>query len=58
MGIRALIYYFVTTVLAAIVGIIMVLIIHPGNPSIKLKVGAGTEDTQVATLDAILDIIR
>ncbi|KAI0209105.1 Excitatory amino acid transporter 2 [Lamellibrachia satsuma] len=59
MGTRALIYYFSTTILAAIVGIICVLSIHPGNPSIKEGLGTGNPtQTTVATLDAFLDLIR
>lgn len=59
MGYRALLYYTVTTILAAIVGIVMVLIIHPGDPRIKSVVTAYKADyTKISTLDAILDIIR
>lgn len=57
MGIRALTYYFATTILAAIVGIIVVVVIHPGDPSMKKK-GLGTDDRKVSTLDSVLDIIR
>lgn len=58
MGSRALVYYFATTIFAAIVGIIMVSVIHPGDPSIKEEVGTGTEDKKVSTLDAFLDLVR
>ncbi|XP_075226781.1 excitatory amino acid transporter-like [Lycorma delicatula] len=58
MGLRALVYYFSTTIFAAIVGIILVLVIHPGDPKIKTAVGGRADDTKVSTLDAILDIIR
>ncbi|XP_076620407.1 excitatory amino acid transporter 2 [Colletes latitarsis] len=59
MGLRALTYYTVTTILAAIVGILMVLIIHPGDPRIKSTISAPrSDDTKVTTLDAFLDIIR
>ncbi|XP_076303926.1 excitatory amino acid transporter 2 [Lasioglossum baleicum] len=59
MGFRALTYYTVTTVLAAMIGILMVLVIHPGDPSIKSTITAPRpDDTKVSTLDAILDIIR
>ncbi|XP_060818337.1 excitatory amino acid transporter-like [Bombus pascuorum] len=59
MGYRALIYYTVTTILAAIVGIAMVLIIHPGDPSIKTTITAPKADiAEMSTLDAILDIVR
>lgn len=58
MGMRALVYYITTTILAAIVGIIMVLLIHPGNPLIKSHVESKPDETKVSTLDAILDIVR
>ncbi|XP_035215700.1 excitatory amino acid transporter-like [Stegodyphus dumicola] len=58
MGARALAYYFSTTILAAVVGIVLVIIIHPGDPSIKEEVGTGTEEKTVSTLDAFLDLIR
>lgn len=60
IGVRALTYYSITTILAAIVGIAMVLMIHPGDPQIKTTVAAvvKAEETKVSTVDAILDIIR
>ncbi|XP_070158681.1 excitatory amino acid transporter 2 [Polyergus mexicanus] len=60
IGIRALTYYSITTILAAIVGIAMVLMIHPGDPRIKTTVTAvvKAEEAKVSTVDAILDIIR
>ncbi|XP_064489916.1 excitatory amino acid transporter-like [Ornithodoros turicata] len=58
MGSRALVYYIVTTILAAIVGIVLVSLIHPGDPSIKEHVGMGTETKKVTTLDAFLDLVR
>ena len=58
MGSRALVYYFSTTIMAAIVGIVCVLVIHPGNPDIKKNFSSGAEEKQVATLDAFLDLIR
>ncbi|XP_015173067.1 PREDICTED: excitatory amino acid transporter-like [Polistes dominula] len=59
IGFRALAYYTVTTILAAMVGIAMVLLIHPGDPRIKnIIVLPSSEDTTVSTLDALLDIVR
>ena len=58
MGSRALIYYFSTTICAAIVGIICVLVIHPGDPSIKGELGTGAENKRVSSLNAVLDLIR
>ncbi|XP_016836671.1 uncharacterized protein LOC100118726 isoform X2 [Nasonia vitripennis] len=59
IGVRALTYYMATTVLAALVGIAVVLLIHPGDPRIKNIVAQGAGDeAKVSSLDAILDIIR
>ncbi|KAI4503328.1 hypothetical protein M0802_001550 [Mischocyttarus mexicanus] len=58
IGFRALAYYTVTTILAAIVGIAMVLIIHPGDPRIKNVIISPSTEDKVSTLDALLDIVR
>lgn len=58
IGRRALLYYFSTTVIAVITGMILVVAIHPGEQSIKDQVGAGFEDTKVTALDAFLDLVR
>jgi len=58
MGSRALLYYMGTTILAAIVGIIMVVSIHPGDRSIKQNSQVAETSVQVSTLDALLDIAR
>ncbi|XP_022242936.1 excitatory amino acid transporter 2-like isoform X2 [Limulus polyphemus] len=58
MGSRALCYYFTTTMLAAMLGIILVIAIHPGDPSIKKEIETDSEDKNVYTLDAFLDLIR
>lgn len=60
MGSRAMVYYMSTTVIAAVLGVILVLGIHPGNP--KLRGGSSTntnpKDQEVSSLDAFLDLIR
>ncbi|XP_014667300.1 PREDICTED: excitatory amino acid transporter-like [Priapulus caudatus] len=58
MGSRALLYYLTTTVIAVIIGIIMVCSIHPGNVNIKRNIGEGTEAKKVSAVDAFLDLIR
>lgn len=58
MGSRALVYYMVTTLLAAVVGIIMVVSIHPGDSSTKQGVENKEAETPVSTKDALLDIAR
>ncbi|KAL0993320.1 hypothetical protein UPYG_G00106080 [Umbra pygmaea] len=60
MGSRAMIYYMTTTVIAAILGVILVLGIHPGNPKLR---GGDQEQSQeqnqeVSSLDAFMDLIR
>ncbi|XP_070572982.1 excitatory amino acid transporter-like [Ptychodera flava] len=59
MGRRALVYYFCTTLFAAILGIILVVSIHPGDREKKeqLDIEEGDE-RKVDTLDAILDLLR
>uniref|UniRef100_A0A914WFI4 Amino acid transporter n=1 Tax=Plectus sambesii TaxID=2011161 RepID=A0A914WFI4_9BILA len=58
MGSIAIAYYLITTILAVITGIILVLAIHPGDPSIKKDMGEGTVEKNVNTLDTFLDLIR
>ena len=58
MGVRALVYYFGTTILAAIVGIILVLIIRPGTRSGPVKKKANSKAAEGRTVDTILDLFR
>lgn len=57
MGMRAVVYYTTTTVIAVFIGIIMVLIIHPGKGS-KDEFGNQQKIEQVSPADAFLDLIR
>uniref|UniRef100_A0A8C2YWI8 Amino acid transporter n=1 Tax=Cyclopterus lumpus TaxID=8103 RepID=A0A8C2YWI8_CYCLU len=57
MGSRAMVYYMTTTVIAAILGVILVLGIHPGNP--KLRGDSSTsapKNQEVNSMDAFLDL--
>lgn len=59
MGSRAMVYYMSTTIIAAILGVILVLGIHPGNP--KLRGGSSSsvpKNQEVSSLDAFLDLLR
>ncbi|XP_066497952.1 solute carrier family 1 member 9 isoform X1 [Hoplias malabaricus] len=59
MGSRAMVYYMSTTVIAAVLGVILVLGIHPGNPKLRAsQVSTGPKDQDVSSLDAFLDLIR
>ena len=63
LGLYALTYYFCTTILAAVLGIILVQVIRPGERGNKAQVreqllGADPKADQVTTLDAIFDLFR
>ncbi|KAG7468296.1 hypothetical protein MATL_G00141530 [Megalops atlanticus] len=58
LGTRAMVYYMSTTIIAAILGVILVLAIHPGNPKLKARLGEGNKNDEVYSLDAFLDLIR
>ncbi|MBN3275051.1 EAA2 protein, partial [Polyodon spathula] len=58
LGTRAMVYYMSTTIIAAVLGVILVLIIHPGNPKLKERLGEGSENDEVSSLDAFFDLIR
>lgn len=57
MGIRAVVYYTSTTVIAVFIGIVMVLIIHPGKGS-RDEFTNQQKVEQVSPADAFLDLIR
>lgn len=58
LGTRAMVYYMSTTVIAAVLGVILVLLIHPGNPKLKANLGEGKKNDEVSSLDALFDLIR
>lgn len=58
MGSWALLYYISTTIFAAVLGILLVLAIQPGDPTIKEMYEFRGDSRHVSTLDAFLDLIR
>ena len=58
MGRRTVVYYAFTTVMAVLVGVMCVLIIHPGNPNSKGVEGAIATGERVKAIDTTLDILR
>lgn len=59
MGTRAMVYYMSTTIIAAVLGVILVLGIHPGNPKLRSgQVSSAPKNQEVSSLDAFLDLIR
>ncbi|XP_068277996.1 excitatory amino acid transporter 1-like isoform X4 [Nyctibius grandis] len=57
MGVRAVVYYMSTTIIAVLIGIIIVVIIHPGK-STKENMHREGKTVQVTAADAFLDLIR
>uniref|UniRef100_A0A8C0GW95 Amino acid transporter n=1 Tax=Chelonoidis abingdonii TaxID=106734 RepID=A0A8C0GW95_CHEAB len=57
MGLRAVVYYMMTTIIAVFIGILMVIIIHPGKGS-KDKLHREGKIEQVQTTDAFMDLVR
>ncbi|KAL8177934.1 UNVERIFIED_CONTAM: Excitatory amino acid transporter 1 [Gekko kuhli] len=57
MGMRAVVYYMLTTVIAVFIGIFMVLIIHPGKGG-KGQARSEGKMEQVHATDAFMDLIR
>ncbi|XP_058231621.1 solute carrier family 1 member 3a isoform X2 [Hemibagrus wyckioides] len=58
MGIRAVVYYTTTTVIAVFIGIVMVIIIQPGRGGAKPQTLTQQNLEEVNTADAFLDLIR
>ncbi|EGT47255.1 hypothetical protein CAEBREN_29010 [Caenorhabditis brenneri] len=59
LGSRAAMYYVITTTHAVILGIIVVSIIHPGDPTIKQKMGLEEGETaNVPATQKFLDLFR
>ncbi|KFP61813.1 Excitatory amino acid transporter 3, partial [Cariama cristata] len=58
IGLRAVIYYFCTTVIAVILGIVLVVTIKPGVPQTASEIDRVGSTPEVSTVDAMLDLIR
>ncbi|XP_051528877.1 excitatory amino acid transporter 4 [Myxocyprinus asiaticus] len=58
MGIRAIIYYMVTTFIAVFIGIVIVIIIRPGKGSRDRPMASSGSIEPVQAADAFLDLIR
>ncbi|KAB5559303.1 hypothetical protein PHYPO_G00027510 [Pangasianodon hypophthalmus] len=58
MGVRAIIYYIVTTFIAVFIGIVMVTIIKPGKGKRDTPMSTSGRADSVTATDAFLDLIR
>uniref|UniRef100_A0A7N5JGE6 Amino acid transporter n=1 Tax=Ailuropoda melanoleuca TaxID=9646 RepID=A0A7N5JGE6_AILME len=58
IGLRAIVYYFCTTVIAVILGIILVVSIKPGVSQKLDEIDRTGSSPEVSTVDSMLDLIR
>ncbi|XP_069907671.1 excitatory amino acid transporter 3-like isoform X2 [Oryctolagus cuniculus] len=58
IGLRAVLYYFCTTVIAVILGIVLVVSIKPGVTQKVEEIDRTRSTPEVSTVDAVLDLIR
>lgn len=58
MGVRAIVYYIVTTFIAVFIGIVMVIVIRPGKGKRETPMSASGRADSVTAADAFLDLIR
>lgn len=58
IGLRAVVYYFSTTVIAVILGIVLVVSIKPGVTQKVNDINRTGKTPEVSTMDAMLDLIR
>ena len=58
VGVRALVYYLATTLMAAILGIILVLTIRPGTRGNAVQIKPESKSAEGRTVDTILDLFR
>jgi len=56
---RTILYFIATSLISACVGLVLVLIIHPGNPEVKTLLGSGTTvEKKIDIVDNFLDLGR
>ncbi|XP_065342648.1 excitatory amino acid transporter isoform X2 [Cloeon dipterum] len=58
LAIRTMVYFLLTSLFNAALGVALALIMHPGDPETKRILGAGTEHREVNILDGFLDLGR
>lgn len=58
MGMRAVVYYMATTLIAVFVGMVVVLTLQPGKGSRDASGGNSVNVEPIQTVDAFLDLIR
>jgi len=59
IALRTIVFFILTSLLSACVGLVLVITIHPGNPETKILLGSGTTDEKkIDIIDNFLDLGR
>ncbi|XP_051153466.1 excitatory amino acid transporter isoform X1 [Leptopilina boulardi] len=58
IAVRTLVYFILTSLLNAILGVSLVILIHPGDPGLKESIAPSTQARAVNILDSLLDLGR
>ncbi|XP_034174029.2 excitatory amino acid transporter 2 isoform X3 [Osmia lignaria lignaria] len=58
IAVRTLVYFILTSLLNAVLGVVLVLLIHPGNPGIRKSMTTSHSGRAVNILDSLLDLGR
>lgn len=58
IALRTLIYFTSTSFFNAILGICLVMLIHPGDPGLHNSIGQSSEKRNINLLDSLLDLGR
>ncbi|XP_033358487.1 excitatory amino acid transporter isoform X2 [Bombus vosnesenskii] len=58
IAVRTLVYFILTSLLNAVLGVVLVLLIHPGNPGIRKSMATSHSGRAVNILDSLLDLGR
>merc|ERR1719270_185868 len=59
VALRTIVYFLVTSLISALIGLVLVLVVHPGNAETKSILGSGnTEERKVDIVDNFLDLGR
>ena len=59
IALRTVSLFLVTSLISAIIGLVLVILVHPGNTETKETLGAGqTEERKIDIADAFLDLGR
>ncbi|OAD55224.1 Excitatory amino acid transporter [Eufriesea mexicana] len=58
IAVRTLVYFILSSLLNAVLGVVLVLLIHPGNPGIRKSIATSHSGRAVNILDSLLDLGR